>query len=60
MFSYQLTFTCYTPLINDIATPERRGRISGYGIAANYLGQFVGLLFVLPFSKGTISWFGNR
>jgi UMF1 family MFS transporter len=58
MFSYQLTFTCYTPLINDIATPERRGRISGYGIAANYLGQFVGLLFVLPFSKGTISWFG--
>jgi UMF1 family MFS transporter len=59
MFSYQLTFTCYTPLINDIATPERRGRISGYGIAANYLGQFVGLLFVLPFSKGTISWFGT-
>ena len=56
MFAYQLTFTCYTPLINDIATPERRGRISGYGIAANYFGQFVGLLFVLPFSKGTISW----
>lgn len=59
MFAYQLTFTCYTPLINDIATPERRGRISGYGIAANYLGQFTGLLFVLPFSKGTISWFGS-
>ncbi len=59
MFAYQLTFTCYTPLINDIATPERRGRISGYGIAANYLGQFVGLLFVLPFSKGAISWFGS-
>lgn len=58
MFAYQLTFTCYTPLIHDIATPERRGRISGYGIAANYFGQFVGLLFVLPFSKGTISWFG--
>lgn len=57
MFAYQLTFTCYTPLINDIATPERRGRISGYGIAANYLGQFTGLLFVLPFSKGAISWF---
>lgn len=59
MFAYQLTFTCYTPLINDIATPERRGRISGYGIAANYLGQFTGLLFVLPFSKGAISWFGS-
>lgn len=59
MFAYQLTFTCYTPLINDIAPPEKRGRVSGYGIAANYLGQFTGLLFVLPFSKGTISWFGS-
>ncbi len=57
MFMYQLTFTFYTPLIQDIATPERRGRVSGYGIAANYLGQFTGLLFVLPFSNGTWSWF---
>ncbi|MDP2598246.1 MAG: MFS transporter, partial [Candidatus Liptonbacteria bacterium] len=32
--------------------------VSGYGIAANYIGQFVGLLFVLPFSKGSLNLFG--
>ncbi len=57
MYTYQLSFTFYTPLINDIALPERRGRISGYGIAANYLGQFTGLLLVLPFSNGSMSLF---
>ncbi len=57
IYAYQLTFTFYTPLINDITTSEKRGRVSGYGIAANYLGQFAGLLLVLPFSKGTLSFF---
>src|SRR3989338_6426054 len=58
IYMYQLTFTFYTPLINDIASPEKRGRISGYGIAANYLGQFTGLLLALPFSNGTLNLFG--
>ncbi len=57
IYIYQLTFTFYTPLINDIASPEKRGRISGYGIGANYLGQFVGLLLALPFSTGTLNLF---
>jgi UMF1 family MFS transporter len=56
-YVYLLTFTFYTPLINDIAPVEKRGRISGWGIAANYLGQFTGLLFVLPFSSGAWSIF---
>ncbi len=56
-YFYLLTFTFYTPLLNDIATPERRGRVSGWGIAANYLGQFAGLLFVLPFSTGALTLF---
>ncbi len=52
LYIYLLSFTFYTPLMNDIASPERRGRISGFGIAANYAGQFAGLLLALPFSKG--------
>ncbi len=36
MYIYQLGFTFYTPLINDISPLEKRGRISGYGIAANH------------------------
>lgn len=59
LYVYQLSFTFYTPLIKDIAPPEKMGRISGYGIAANYLGQFTGLLLVLPFAKGTLNWFGG-
>lgn len=58
LYSYLLTFTFYTPLLNDIAEPGRRGRISGLGISANYLGQFVGLLIALPFSNGTFNIFG--
>lgn len=59
LYAYLLTFTFYTPLINDISTPEKRGRVSGLGIAANYLGQFAGLILVLPFSKGSISLFNS-
>ncbi len=58
LYTYLLSFTFYTPLLNDLASPERRGRVSGWGIAANYLGQFTGLLIVLPLSSGTISLFG--
>src|SRR3989344_2758694 len=59
LYMYLLTFTFYTPLINDISSPEKRGRISGFGIAANYLGQFTGLAVALPFSEGSLSLFGS-
>lgn len=57
LYMYLLTFTFYTPLLNDISQPEKRGRVSGFGIAANYLGQFAGLAIVLPFSEGSLSLF---
>lgn len=59
LYSYLLSFTFYTPLLNDIVSSERRGRVSGYGITANYLGQFVGLLLVLPFSNGSLQLFSG-
>ena len=59
LYAYLFSFTFYTPLINDIAAPERRGRVSGFGIGANYLGQFAGLLLALPFAQGSISFFGS-
>ncbi|OGZ06811.1 MAG: hypothetical protein A3D65_00975 [Candidatus Lloydbacteria bacterium RIFCSPHIGHO2_02_FULL_50_13] len=58
LYSYFLSFTAYTPLLNDISPPERRGFVSGLGIAANYLGQFAGLLIALPFSSGALDLFG--
>jgi len=58
LYSYLLSFTFYTPLINDISKPEKRGFVSGLGICANYLGQIAGLLIVLPLSTGGLSFFG--
>lgn len=58
MYSYLLSFTFYTPLINSISKIKRRGFVSGLGISANYLGQFLGLLIALPLSTGTLQFFG--
>ncbi|MEK6792450.1 MAG: MFS transporter [Nanoarchaeota archaeon] len=58
LYFYLLSFTFYTPLLNDISKSERRGFVSGLGIGANYLGQIVGLLIVLPLSTGGLSFFG--
>lgn len=58
LYFYLLSFTFYTPLITDICQREKRGLISGLGIAANYCGQIIGLVVALPFSLGLISFFG--
>jgi UMF1 family MFS transporter len=60
MYFYLLSFTFYTPLINDLTTRENRGKVSGYGIMANYLGQIVGILIALPFATGAISLFNQN
>lgn len=59
LYLYLLSFTFYTPLINDISSEKKRGRVSGLGIMANYFGQFTGLLIALPFSRGILSLFGG-
>lgn len=59
LYFFLLSFTFYTPLINDIALPGKRGRISGFGIMANYLGQLAGLFLVLPLANGSFSIFGS-
>src|SRR3989304_1170552 len=58
-FTYQLSFTFYNPLLNELADEKRRGRISGIGNASNWLGQIVGLLLVLPFINGSLYLFGE-
>ena len=59
LYSYLLSFTFYTPLLNDIVKHSRRGFVSGLGITANYLGQIAGLLLVLPFSNGSLTIFNS-
>ncbi len=59
LYSYLLSFTFYTPLINDISKEGKRGLVSGLGITANYLGQIAGLLIALPLSRGAINFFNG-
>jgi len=54
-FFYQLSFVFYNPLLNNISSKENRGRISGIGFLANYLGQIFAILLALPFVSGKIS-----
>ena len=58
-FTYQLSFSFYTPLLNELAPEAKRGLVSGIGNASNWLGQIVGLVLVLPFASGSIYFFGE-
>lgn len=58
LYFYILSFVYYTPMINDLATFTNKGFVSGIGMGANYLGQVLGILAVLPFATGTLYLFG--
>ncbi|MFQ5897878.1 MAG: MFS transporter [Candidatus Methylomirabilia bacterium] len=40
----------YNAYLPDLATPDRRGRLSSYGFAVGYAGSAVALLAALPFA----------
>jgi MFS-type transporter involved in bile tolerance (Atg22 family) len=55
-YAYQGGLAFYNALLPSVATRETMGRISGYGVGAGYLGAIVGLLLVMPFVQGEISF----
>jgi MFS transporter, UMF1 family len=40
---FQIALSQYDPLLVKVAPPERRGRVSGYGVAVGYLGVLVAI-----------------
>lgn len=58
-YAFLVSFTFYTPLLFDLAPAEKRGRVSGIGIMANYAGQITALIAALPFATGSIALFGG-
>ncbi|MBI4160625.1 MAG: MFS transporter [Candidatus Yanofskybacteria bacterium] len=58
-YAYQLSFSFYNPLLEQIAPPSKRGWISGIGQSASWFGQIVGLLITLPFVSGGFTLFGE-
>ncbi|GAC1318401.1 MAG: MFS transporter [Chloroflexota bacterium] len=57
-FAYQAALPFYNAMLTELASPARRGRLSGIGTAVGYVGTIVGLLLVAPFVAGTLPLVG--
>jgi len=55
-YGYQGALVFYNAILPQLSPPEKIGKISGYGVAAGYLGSILGLLLVMPFAEGEISF----
>lgn len=55
-YAYQGALVFYNALLPQLTTPKNMGKISGYGVAAGYLGAILGLLMVMPFAEGQVSF----
>ncbi|MFA5358571.1 MAG: MFS transporter [Patescibacteria group bacterium] len=58
-YFFALSFSFYTPLINVISPPNKRGLVSGIGFVGNFMGNIAGLLLAAPFATGKINLFGE-
>ena len=56
-YAYQGALVFYNALMPVVADPEKIGKVSGYGVGMGYVGSIVGLLMVMPFVQGNISFF---
>lgn len=58
-YVYQLSLIFYNTLLEKVSTQKNRGEISGLGEALNYLGWIVATAFLILFSTGKITLFGE-
>jgi MFS transporter, UMF1 family len=52
--AFQCAYVFYNALLPDVSDPSNSGRVSGFGVAAGYLGSLLGMFLVLPFVSGYI------
>ncbi len=55
-YAYQGALVFYNALLPEVAGPQNIGKVSGFGVSLGYLGAIVGLLLVMPFAQGEISF----
>ena len=41
-------------MLPDVSDSSNSGRVSGYGVAAGYVGSLLAMVLVLPFVSGSI------
>ena len=52
--AFQSAYVFYNAMLPDVARAEARGRVSGYGVAAGYVGSLLAMFLALPFVSGEI------
>ncbi len=57
--AYLLSFIYYNSFLDELAPPEKRGVVSGWGLFGNYLGQIAAIFVTLPFATNALHLWGN-
>jgi UMF1 family MFS transporter len=52
--AFQCAYVFYNALLPDVSDETNSGRVSGFGVAAGYIGSLLGMFLVLPFVSGDI------
>jgi UMF1 family MFS transporter len=52
--AFQCAYVFYNALLPDVSDASNSGRVSGFGVAAGYVGSLLGMFLVLPFVSGAI------
>jgi len=52
--AFQCAYVFYNALLPDVSDASNAGRVSGFGVAAGYVGSLLGMFLVLPFVSGRI------
>jgi len=52
--AFQCAYVFYNAMLPDVSDASNAGRVSGFGVAAGYIGSLLAMFLVLPFVSGSI------
>lgn len=52
--AFQCAYVFYNAMLPDVSDESNAGRVSGFGVAAGYVGSLLAMVIVLPFVSGEI------
>jgi UMF1 family MFS transporter len=52
--AFQCAYVFYNAMLPDVSDASNAGRVSGFGVAAGYVGSLLAMFLVLPFVSGSI------
>jgi UMF1 family MFS transporter len=52
--AFQCAYVFYNAMLPDVSDASNSGRVSGFGVAAGYVGSILAMFLVLPFVSGAI------